>query len=76
MSRFGARIAARDGGWKCHYCGREFVDWADVGPHAHADHVLPQAQGGTDTLDNLVLACGDCNIKKGGRTPEQWEGVA
>jgi 5-methylcytosine-specific restriction endonuclease McrA len=27
--------------------------------------------GGTDELENLVMACRDCNIRKGGRTPEQ-----
>ena len=25
------------------------------------EHVLPLCRGGTDSLDNLVLACGPCN---------------
>lgn len=33
--------------------------WATV------DHVIPQAHGGTDELENLVLACGPCNVRKG-----------
>jgi len=28
------------------------------------DHILPRAEGGKDTLDNLVTACRRCNAKK------------
>jgi len=35
------------------------------------DHVLPRAQGGTSTWSNCVLACVECNHRKGNRTPEQ-----
>lgn len=35
------------------------------------DHVLPRAQGGQTTWNNLVGACFECNQKKGNRTPEQ-----
>ncbi|CAN1209907.1 HNH nuclease domain-containing protein [Tumidithrix helvetica PCC 7403] len=28
------------------------------------DHILPKSQGGTDSLDNLALACFHCNRKK------------
>jgi hypothetical protein len=38
---------------------------------AHIDHVFPKSQGGTNELSNLVLACEDCNMAKGARTPEQ-----
>ncbi len=31
------------------------------------DHVLPLAQGGTDALDNLALACFPCNRRKASR---------
>lgn len=31
------------------------------------DHVVPRAKGGSDELDNLVLACHDCNCRKGAR---------
>jgi len=32
------------------------------------DHVIPLAQGGSDTLDNLALACFHCNRRKADRT--------
>lgn len=35
------------------------------------DHVIPRSKGGTDDLDNLVLACSECNNRKAGRTPEE-----
>ena len=28
------------------------------------EHILPQAHGGTDALDNLALACHACNLFK------------
>lgn len=35
------------------------------------DHVVPRAQGGRTTWENIVIACVPCNQKKGGRTPAQ-----
>ena len=31
----------------------------------HIEHIIPKAHGGTDELDNLALACIDCNLHKG-----------
>jgi 5-methylcytosine-specific restriction endonuclease McrA len=47
----------------CQYCGdpRELT----------FDHVLPRAQGGRTTWDNVATACAPCNLRKGGRTPAQ-----
>jgi len=50
-------------GHRCEYCGlRE-----DQSPLAalHVEHVLPRKHGGNDDLDNLALACVDCNLHKG-----------
>ena len=35
------------------------------------DHVVPRAQGGRTTWENVATACAPCNLKKGGRTPRQ-----
>jgi len=35
------------------------------------DHVVPRAQGGRTTWENVVCCCVSCNRRKGGRTPEQ-----
>lgn len=64
-------LAKRDG-WLCGYCDTP-LGWGhpSVTPPT-VDHVVPRAQGGADTMDNLVLACGSCNSAKAARTPEQW----
>jgi len=36
------------------------------------DHVVPQAKGGTDHLDNLQLLCNACNSMKGTRTQAEF----
>ena len=35
------------------------------------DHVIPRAQGGRTTWENVATACAPCNLRKGGRTPRQ-----
>lgn len=58
-------ILARDGA-TCQYCG--------VRPglrHLTLDHVLPSSRGGPSTWENLVVACGPCNRRKGDRTPRE-----
>jgi 5-methylcytosine-specific restriction endonuclease McrA len=47
----------------CQYCGK----LRDL----TFDHVVPRAQGGRTTWENVVTACSPCNLKKGGRTPKQ-----
>lgn len=34
---------------------------------AHRDHIEPSSKGGSDDLDNLVLACDECNGQKKAR---------
>lgn len=48
----------------CQYCGRR------VQPLT-IDHVIPKQYGGTDSWENLVVACQICNHHKGNKTPEQ-----
>ena len=60
-----ARIYIRDR-YRCQYCG-EHKSAADL----TLDHILPRAQGGATTPQNLVSACVRCNQRKGNRTPEQ-----
>ena len=46
----------------CGYCGGK----ADT-----IDHIVPRAQGGKNTWENVTAACKSCNAKKGARTPEE-----
>jgi 5-methylcytosine-specific restriction endonuclease McrA len=63
FSRF--NIFSRDRN-TCQYCGRTL-------PRAelNLDHVLPRAQGGTSTWENVVCSCLPCNRRKGGNRPEE-----
>ncbi|MCS7045622.1 MAG: HNH endonuclease [Gemmataceae bacterium] len=58
-------IFARDNN-QCQYCGKRFAT-VDLS----LDHVVPRSQGGLSTWENVVCACLDCNVRKGGRTPKQ-----
>ncbi|MEO0075786.1 MAG: HNH endonuclease [candidate division WOR-3 bacterium] len=42
----------------CQYCGKS------TGPMT-TDHIIPKSKGGSDSWENLVCACAECNSKKG-----------
>ena len=50
---------------QCHYCRRHVVKDNDGSNMATRDHVLPQSQGGSYRVENLVLACKRCNNVRG-----------
>lgn len=52
-------ILKRDG-FACHYCGRSAPQVT-----LHVDHVIPVADGGETTVDNLAASCEECNLGKG-----------
>lgn len=43
--------------YQCMYC---YIDIRTK--QYHVDHVIPLAAGGTNNLDNLVIACSECNL--------------
>lgn len=51
---------------RCQYCGKRFAT-----TELSLDHVIPRSQGGDNSWENIVCACIHCNVKKGGRTPQQ-----
>ena len=51
---------------RCQYCGRRFPS-----SELSLDHVIPRSQGGTTCWENVVCACTRCNVRKGGRLPEE-----
>jgi len=54
-----ANIFRRDN-YTCQYCGAQDVPLT-------VDHIIPKVLGGSETWENLVTACIDCNNKKGDR---------
>jgi len=64
--RFNRRnVFARDGN-QCQYCGRNFPT-----SELSLDHVMPRSRGGITSWENIVCACVACNVRKGGRTPQE-----
>jgi 5-methylcytosine-specific restriction endonuclease McrA len=51
-----AEVMAKTGG-RCAYCGCQSM-------RMQVDHVKALCAGGTDTLDNMMPACGSCNNYK------------
>lgn len=52
--------------YHCQYCAKRFGTG-----NLSLDHVMPRSQGGQSSWVNIVTACLKCNVRKGGRTPEQ-----
>ncbi len=49
----------------CHWCKRGLSFQEST-----IDHVIPLARGGTNHIKNLVIACEECNLKRGRDMPE------
>jgi len=52
---------------RCAYCHGASGD-----PILEVEHVVSKAQGGTDRISNLVIACRTCNREKGRRNADQF----
>jgi 5-methylcytosine-specific restriction endonuclease McrA len=64
--RFNRRnLFARDNN-SCQYCGKRFPT-----SELSLDHIVPRSRGGDTTWENIVCACVACNVRKGGRTPQE-----
>lgn len=55
-------VFLRDG-FSCVYCGSK--------DDLTFDHLIPRHRGGRTSWDNIVTACSPCNLKKGGRMPNE-----
>lgn len=51
---------------KCYWCK------VKLGKMWHADHVIPLAKGGSNTIDNIVAACPTCNMRRKDKLPHEW----
>jgi 5-methylcytosine-specific restriction endonuclease McrA len=52
----------RRAGERCEYCR---VPQAAFRRPFHIEHIVARQHGGTTEMDNLALACWQCNFKKG-----------
>jgi 5-methylcytosine-specific restriction endonuclease McrA len=50
----------------CQYCGDDFPT-----QDLTFDHVIPRSRGGRTAWENVVTACGGCNLLKGNHLPRE-----
>lgn len=51
----------------CAYCEQR----VDARGGLNVDHVIPRSRGGTNRIENLVIACRECNEAKRDKTPDE-----
>lgn len=51
----------------CHWCGKKFP-----GKDMHSDHVMPIKKDGPHDVENLVVSCEACNLKKAAKLPADF----
>lgn len=72
------RLAKKQGGL-CFYCSVTLTPAKDTGhlpTDASIDHVVPRHHGGSNSPDNMVVACCQCNRTKGDRPMAEFLGLA
>lgn len=47
---------------KCPYCMK------NIGKTPHADHIYPLSKGGQETIENMIMVCSTCNLKKSNKS--------
>jgi len=75
-------------GWVCHYCSKPLIpdgEWdtyCDKTRDGYSarpgysfpvlDHLTPSSRGGGNKIDNLVLSCDMCNMRKNDKTEPEF----
>lgn len=52
---------------KCYWCNNKIIN-----NNYHIDHYVPLSKGGEHTINNLVVSCPNCNLKKGNKDPYEF----
>ncbi len=61
---FSKKLVWKRDNYTCWYCNRDHKQMLDDDLCITIDHIQPRSKGGTNTFDNTVTSCSDCNCKK------------
>lgn len=56
----------------CYFCGNE-IELKNGSKKAHADHYESIFYGGRNDIQNIVMTCSACNLKKGASNGDYFE---
>jgi len=59
-SETAAQLCVR-AGFKCEYCGLDFLSSPVAYKQIQFDHIVPKRAGGADSIENLAAVCRTCN---------------
>lgn len=65
MAHSGLASLRKKFGNECHYCGDKTNGTHRSPKQATREHIVPKAYGGSNNINNYVLACAECNNKRG-----------
>lgn len=57
---------------RCYFCGCKLTSIPHLPNSQTVDHIVPLSRGGSNSPDNLVLACAHCNFSKHDKLPHEW----
>jgi endonuclease I len=55
--------------WQCYWCKQECREESGHPNTATIEHITPRSKGGSNEMDNLAMACYNCNNRRGN---EDW----
>jgi 5-methylcytosine-specific restriction endonuclease McrA/endogenous inhibitor of DNA gyrase (YacG/DUF329 family) len=56
----------------CYYCGESFFKNGTLEYYFEIEHKTPLSRGGSDSIENIALACNSCNTRKHTKTEEEF----
>jgi hypothetical protein len=62
-------------GKPCPWCGHPMSRGVNTPRAPTRDHRIPQARGGSDAIENIVICCATCNNEKGHLLPDEFMAV-